>query len=223
MSRVLVFDVNETLLDLKALDPHFERAFGAASVRRVWFAQVLQSAMAADITGHYADFGTVGAAALDITSARQGVKLSADDRQAILGTMLALPPHPEVPEALARLRDAGLRMAALTNSTQKAAETQLTHAGLIDFFERTLSVEQVRRYKPAADVYRMAAGRLGITTDQMRMVAAHNWDVTGAMRAGCAGAFIARPGAVLGPLDETPDIIGSDLAEVADKILQAET
>lgn len=222
MSRVIVFDVNETLLDLKALDVHFERVFGDAAVRGMWFAQVLRSAMVADITGHYTDFGTVGGAALDMTAARQGVDLSAEDRQAILGGMLTLPPHPEVPAALARLRDAGLRMAALTNSTQKAAETQLTNAGLIDYFERALSVELSRRYKPAADVYRMAAGRLGVTTDQMRMVAAHNWDITGAMRAGCAGAFITRPGMVLGPLDETPDIIGDDLAEVAEQIIQIE-
>ena len=203
-------------------NPHFERAFGAAAVRRLWFAQVLQSAMVADITGQYTDFGTVGAAALSITAARQGAKLSDDDRQAILGGMLTLPPHPDVPSALARLRTARLRLAALTNSAHKAAETQLTNAGLIDYFERVMSVDMVRRYKPAADVYRMAAGRLGVTTGQMRMVAAHNWDITGAMRAGCVGAFVARPGAVIGPLDETPDIIGRDLNEVADKILEIE-
>ena len=71
-----------------------------------------------------------------------------------------------------------------------------------------MSVEGVQRFKPAAEVYQMAADKLGITTAQMRMVAAHNWDITGAMRAGCAGAFVARPGMVMGPLDEVPDIIG---------------
>jgi 2-haloacid dehalogenase len=91
-----------------------------------------------------------------------------------------------------------------------------------DFFEQIMSVEGVRRFKPAAEVYRMAADRLGVAPAGMRMVAAHNWDITGAMRAGCAGAFVARPGMVIGLLDETPDIIGGDLNEVVDKILVME-
>ncbi len=68
MARVCVFDVNETLLDLGALDPHFERIFGDAGVRRAWFGQVLQSALVATVTDAYSDFGQVGAAALEAES-----------------------------------------------------------------------------------------------------------------------------------------------------------
>jgi len=56
MARVLLFDVNETLLDLRVLDPVFERAFGDASLRRQWFGLVLRNAMALTITGDYEDF-----------------------------------------------------------------------------------------------------------------------------------------------------------------------
>lgn len=120
MSRVIVFDVNETLLDLRALEPHFQRVFGDIAILRTWFAQVLQSALVATLTGAYMDFGPIGSDALDITSSGLGVDLSDDDRAAILGGMLTLPPHPEVPERLARLRDAGLRLTTLTNSTEGA-------------------------------------------------------------------------------------------------------
>jgi 2-haloacid dehalogenase len=85
MARVCVFDVNETLLDLGALDPHFERAFGDAAVRRAWFSQLLQSAFLATITGAYSDFGTIGGAALEMVAERQGVDLSDEDKQKILG------------------------------------------------------------------------------------------------------------------------------------------
>ena len=81
MARVCVFDVNETLLDLRALDPLFERAFGDAGVRRSWFQQVLQSAFLATITGAYSDFGAIGAAALEMTAEREGVRLSEEDRR----------------------------------------------------------------------------------------------------------------------------------------------
>ena len=219
MPEIVVFDVNETLLNLAALDPLFERAFGDASARQQWFAQVLQSALVVTVLDRYVDFGTIGAAALEMTAARRSVSLSARDRAAILGGMLTLPPHPEVRESLARLRAAGFRLATLTNSTAKVARAQLTNAGLIEYFDQVLSVDAVRRFKPATETYRMAARELGVEASDLRLVAAHDWDVAGALRAGWAAAFVARPGMVLGPLSEQPGIVGRDLHEVVDQIL----
>ena len=223
MARVYVFDVNETLLDLGALDPHFERVFGDAGARRAWFLQLLQSALVATVTDTYSDFGQVGDAALEMVAEREGVDLSDEDKQKILGSMRELPPHPEVAECLERLRDAGLRLATLTNSTQQVAEAQIENSGLRDYFEQILSADSVKRLKPAPEPYRMAAESLGVEVGQVRLVAAHAWDVAGAMRAGCAAAFVARPGMVLDPLVERPDVVGADLREVADRILELES
>jgi 2-haloacid dehalogenase len=222
MVRVCLFDVNETLLDLGALDPHFERAFGDAGLRRVWFLQLLQSALVATVTGAYSDFGQVGEAALEMIAERQGVQLTDEDRELILGGMRELPPHPEVAESLERLRDAGLRLATLTNSTQQVAEVQLDSSGLRGYFEQILSADMVRRLKPAPEPYRMAAESLEVEVQSVRLIAAHAWDVAGALRAGCAAAFVARPGMVLDPLVERPDVVGADLSEVANRILEVE-
>jgi 2-haloacid dehalogenase len=222
MPRVIVFDVNETLLDLRALDPHFQRVFGDATVMQEWFAQVLQSALVVTVTNAYSDFGTIGGAALDMTAARRGVAFSDDDRVQILGGMRTLPPPPEVPGSLERLHNAGLRLATLTNSTAEVAEAQLTNAGLYGYFEQILSVDAIRCFKPAAETYRMAARRLGVKTSGIRLVAAHSWDVAGALRAGCAAAFVARPGMVLDPLAESPEVVGVDLRAVTDRILEVE-
>ncbi len=222
MNRVILFDVNETLLDLAALDPVFERLFGDGGVRREWFNQLLQSALVATVTDAYSDFGAVGMAALEMIAARRKMTVGEGDREAVRHGMRHLPAHPEARPSLERLRDAGLRLAALTNSTAEVAEAQLANAGLRDLFEQALSADAVHRLKPAPEPYRMAAERLGVPIGQVRLVAAHAWDVAGAQRAGCAAAFVARPGQVLDPLIPVPDIVGGDLTEVAGQILAIE-
>ena len=220
MNRVLVFDVNETLLDVAALDPFFAGTFGTAAVRREWFGQMLQSAFVATITDAYVTFGEAAGAALGMTVERLGVEVSEDDRQEILSGLRDLPPHPEVPESLDRLHDAGFRLATLTNSTKEVAEAQIQNAGLTDKFEQILSADTARRLKPAPAPYRMAARSLGVPDRGMRLIAAHAWDVAGAWRAGCAAAFVARQ--PFDPLVEAPDVVGADLVEVADRIIAAE-
>jgi 2-haloacid dehalogenase len=222
MHRVQVFDVNETLLDLAAMDPHFERIFGDAGVRVTWFTQMISSALVATVTGAYSPFGDHAMAALEMTADQADVTLADDDKQAVAAQLRQLPAHPEVPGALQRLGAAGLRLAALTNSTEEVARAQLEHTGLIDRFELVLSADTVRRLKPAPEPYLMAAERLGVDVSEVRLIAAHAWDVAGAARAGCATAFVARPGKALDPLVERPEIVGADLAEVADAILAAE-
>ena len=223
MPRVCVFDVNETLLDLGTLDPYFQNLFGNAAVRQEWFNQMIQSALVSTVTGAYSDFGSIGAAALAMTAEHHGVTLSDEDQQHILGTVQELPAHPDARECLELLQGEGLRLAALTNSTQQVAEKQMENSGLREYFEQVLSADSVQRLKPAPEPYRMAAESLNEELANIRLVAAHAWDVAGALRAGCAAAFVARPGKVLDPLIEPPpDVIGGDLREVAEKILEAE-
>jgi 2-haloacid dehalogenase len=218
----LAFDVNETLLDLRALDEPFERVFGDSSVRAQWFGQLLQSALVTTVTDAYSDFGTIARASLEMVAARRGRQLTDDERTEILGTVRRLPPHPEVRDALERLRAGGFRLATLTNSTEEVARAQLEHAGLAPLFERILSADSVRRLKPAPEPYRMAAHELGVEVGGLRLVAAHAWDVAGALRAGCQAAFVARPGMVLDPLAPKPDVVGTNLDEIADRLLRIE-
>jgi 2-haloacid dehalogenase len=102
-------------------------------------------------------------------------------------------------------------------------QQQLTNAGLTAFFERSFSVDAVRRFKPAAEAYQLVADSLGLPIDRLRLVAAHAWDIVGALRAGCVAAFVARPGKVLYPLGPKPDITGPDFRDVAKQIVAAES
>jgi 2-haloacid dehalogenase len=220
--KLIVFDVNETLLDLNALDPYFEMAFGRASFRTLWFATVLRNSLVSTITGQYEDFGVIAGASLDMTARQNGLVLSDENRSTILGAIRSLPAHPDVVPGLEKLKSAGFRLFTLTNSPPQVVEAQLNHSGLAGYFEKSVSVDTVRMFKPAAEVYRMAARELDVPVAGIRLVAAHDWDVVGALNAGCAAAFIARPGKVLNPLLPQPDIIGLNLVEVAEKIIQSD-
>ncbi len=222
MARILVFDVNDTLLDVGALEAPFADAFGDRAAAREWFSTLLLYSEVSTLAGPYADFAAIGGAALDMVAASRLVSIAPADRAAILAAMRTLPPHPEVGVALERLASAGFRMMALTNSPPSAAEAQIRHAGLARFFERVFSVDAVRRFKPAPEPYGHVAAELGVPTSALRMIAAHAWDIVGAMRAGCAGAFVARPGKALYPLGPMPDVVGPDLGSVADQIVTLE-
>jgi 2-haloacid dehalogenase len=222
MPRVIVFDLMGTLLDFRSLDPYFERFFGDAAVRKEWFMHTLQLAMAAVLTNAYEDFGVQADTGLEITARHYKVSLLGEEKNLILNTLRKLRPYPEVAQALQRLRDAGLRLATHTNSTEQAAEEQLAYAGLREHFEQVISADEIHCFKPAPEVYFLAARRLSVEAGEVRLVTAHDWDVTGALRAGCAAAFVARPGQVINPFGPQPDVRGADLGEVAERILAVE-
>ncbi len=223
MSEVIAFDVNETLLDLSALDPLFDDLLGSASIRPAWFAQALQLAFVGGLTRSYSDFSTVQAAALSMVAARSGRTLTSHDVDAVIGAMRMLPPHEDVREALGLLARARVRLVALTNSPLATAEAQLAHAGIDSYFEAIVSADEVRALKPHPSVYRAAARRCGVRIDQVRLVAAHSWDVSGALASGARAAFVARAGAVPSPLGPAPDLVATDLRTLADEIIRRDT
>lgn len=222
MPRVIVFDLLGTLLDLQAMDTHFERFFDNAAVRKEWFAQTTQLSMAAVITNSYEDFGVQSDTGLEMTARHYKVSMLGEEKNLILGTLRKLRAFPDVAQNLQRLREAGLKLAVLTNSTLPTAESQLNFAGLRDHFEHVVSTDEIRCFKPAPEVYQLAADRLGVEPGQIRLVSAHDWDVSGALRAGCAAAFLARPGQIMNPFGPQPDVRGADLSEVTEKVLAVE-
>jgi 2-haloacid dehalogenase len=216
---VLVFDVNETLLDLQPLDAHFAGIFGDAGKRKEWFAQLLQLAFTATLTGVYRDFTGLARSALHMTAAKAGAVAGEEQVDALLKEMTQLPPHADVPDALQTLHEAGFRMATLTQSAPETHDAQMRNANLAKYFERLLSVDECKRYKPDPAPYHMAASAMGCNPPAMRMIAAHGWDLQGAMAAGCKAAFVARSGSTLDPAADPPEIGGADLGEVAVEIL----
>ena len=218
--KVLVFDVNQTMLDLNALRPQFARVFGDGKALDEWFSLLLHYSLVVTVTDAYADFGTVGRAVLEMFASTKAVKLSSEDATRILQGVLTMPAHPDVPESLKRLRAAGFRMVTLTNSSSSAVKAQLQNSGLTQYFDESISVDSVRRFKPDLQVYRSAASHLGVQPNELLLIAAHPWDVFGAMKAGWQAAFVARNGITPLPMGPKPTMNGPDIKAIADAILK---
>ena len=215
---ILVFDVNGTLLDTRALAPDMRRIFGTRYTVREWFGDVIVHAMATTAVGQYREFGDIALAVLEMAAVARGVRLGRGDAERIRRGMRELPPFAEVREALERLRQGGFGLAALSNSAPGALKQQLRNAGLTPFFQQVLSVGAVKKFKPAVEVYDAAARALDAKPGDLLMVAAHSWDLMGAARAGWRTAFLARPGQGVLP-GFRPDYEAGDLSDLAGQLL----
>ena len=224
MSRplVLLFDVNETLLDIEALAPMFERLFGSPSIMRDWYAQLVVYSQAVTFSGRYVPFDTLGAGVLRMLGTIHGKAVDDTDVAELAATTTSLPAHNGVPDALERLRDAGFRLATLTNSAPSASPTPLEKAGLAPFFEASLSVAAVGRFKPAAGCYRHAAEMLEVAPADICMVATHVWDLLGAQAVGCRTAFVSWSDNALLPVAELPrpDVDAPTMIALAEAIIR---
>jgi 2-haloacid dehalogenase len=219
---VLVFDVNETLLDIAALEPLFLRLFGDGAVLREWFAQLVVYAQAATLAGRYAPFGALGAGVLRMVGETHGVPVAEADVAELKDRTLGMPAHPDVLPALDRLRGAGFRLVTLTNSAPDPDASPLERTGIARLVERQFSVDPVRRFKPAPEVYLQVSEALALPSDAFCMVAAHAWDTLGAQGLGWSGALVARPGnaALSVPGLPAPDVAAPDLSALADAMIR---
>jgi 2-haloacid dehalogenase len=218
---VIVFDVNETLLNLDSMNPIFDRIFNDPAAMRLWFADLILYSEALTIAGVYVPFTDIGGAVLRMLAATRGLTISDADAAELTDRFATMPPHPEVPAALRRLRDHGFRLFTLTDNTLEISGRQLERAGVIDLFERRFSVDEtVRRHKPAPEAYHSVASALELDPAGICLIASHVWDTIGAGAAGWQTGLILRAGNA--PLDvgPQPGYIGEDLDAVASQLIE---
>jgi 2-haloacid dehalogenase len=166
-------------------------------------------------------FTDIGAAVLRMLAATRDITITDADAAELTDRFATMPPHPEVPAALRRLRDHGFRLFTLTDNTLAISGRQLEHGGVIDVFERRFSVDEtVKRHKPSPEAYQSVATALGIGPDGACLIASHVWDTIGALAAGWQAGLILREGNA--PLDvgPQPTYIGKDLDAIADQLIE---
>ena len=218
--EVLFFDSNESMLDLSGMKPQVTEAFGGREdLMALWFSTMLMYSLVDTVTSNYHDFGTIGAACMQMVAEGHGIKLDKEKAAKAMAAMKTLSAWPDVPPALKRLKEAGFRLYTFTNSAAPVIESQVKHAGIEQYFDGRLTTEGLNLYKPHTRSYHWVANQVGVPIGNCMLLAAHGWDVTGATLAGMRAAFMHRPGKTLYPLGPEIELKGADMAAVADQLV----
>jgi 2-haloacid dehalogenase len=181
----IAFDLNGTLLDPGAL-----LGAGREEMGRAALDDAVMQAMADTLTGEHRPFPDYLRAALErqLETGGGGHELL----DSAMEQASHLPPFPDAAQALETIAGAGYRIAVVTNSAADAATAALEAAGLDTYVEVVVGADEVGAYKPHPAVYRHAADRLDTPAHALCLVAAHAWDVLGAMRAGWNAAWVGH-------------------------------
>jgi len=214
--KVLIFDVNETLLDLTSMRSSIGKALGGREdLLPLWFSTMLHHSLVSTVMNDYHDFGQIGVASLLMVAQNNNIDITSEQaKTAIITPLLTLPAHSDVKEGLAQLKAQGYKLVSLTNSSNKGVKAQFESAGLMSYFDERYSIEDIQIYKPDLRAYEWVLKKLNVKPSEAMMVAAHGWDVAGAKAAGLQTTFIARPGKALYPLAKKPDHIVKNLTEL---------
>jgi 2-haloacid dehalogenase len=216
---LIVFDVNETLLDLQTMAPIFERIFGGKEAMRLWFANLIMYSASLTVAGCYVPFTDIGSAVMKMLADTRGIRITDADKRELTERFSTMPPHGEVPQALRKLRAAGFRLFTLTDNLLAVQTRQLEHGGIVDLFERRFSADTVKHHKPAREAYAHVERELGVGPSGLCLIACHTWDTLGAVAAGWQAALIKRVGNDILGVGPQPQIVGSDLNDVADQLI----
>jgi 2-haloacid dehalogenase len=216
---LIVFDVNETLLDLRTMEPTFERIFGDKRDMRLWFANFIMYSAALTVAGCYVPFTDIGAAVMKMMADTQGIKIGDADKKELTEKFSTMPPYEEVLGALRKLRSAGFRLFTLTDNLLEVQTRQLERGGIADLFERRFSADGVKHHKPSRQAYGYVEKELGLGPSRFCLIACHTWDTLGAVAAGWEAALIRRVGNDVLGVGPQPHIVGDDLNDVADQII----
>ena len=220
MKKAVFFDMNETLLNLSLLKNQFDKHFDDVYVLKYWFTKLLHSASIMGIMGEYRNFGELADVALENLFFENNKSLSSETKAEILGEFRKLPAYEDVRPALTILRENNIRVVAVSNSSLEMIKEQLTNAGIIELFDSYYSVDNVEKYKPFEDIYLSAALQEGLKTEDIVMVATHDWDLFGAKKAGLSTAYIKRKEQIYHPFYLQADFNASNLPELIQQIIK---
>jgi 2-haloacid dehalogenase len=213
--RAVAFDAFP-LLDPRPVFAKAEELFPGRGTElgNVWRTRQFEYTWLRTLAGHYADFWQVTGDALDFAARALGVELDSSNRGRLMNAYLELRAWPDVPAALASLRAAGIRLAVLSNFSQRMLTANLKNCALEGVFDQILSTDRVGNFKPSPRAYQMAEQAFGISCEQILFAAFAAWDAAGAKWFGFPTVWVNRLSSPAEELSVIPDATCRDLSGV---------
>ena len=218
--EALAFDLYGTLVDPIRIWKQLEQYLpdGALRVAEVWRQKQLEYTFRLTAMERYEPFDRVTARALDYALAAAGRELDRDQKAALLAQYDDLEQFADVGPGLGRLRAAGYPMVVFSNGSPRMLDAIMDRAGLRPLFDRFVSVDEVKVYKPSPIVYRLVADRLGRPIEEVRLISSNPFDVLGAEAVGMQVAWVGRSGGLFDTLGERPELVVGTLTALADAL-----
>jgi 2-haloacid dehalogenase len=206
----LVFDAYGTLFDVHSVVRRCESCFPGkgAQLSQLWRAKQLEYTWQRSLMQRYVPFSQVTREALAYSCAALGLS-HREHEETLMAEYLRLAPFPEVRAALNRLK---MKRAILSNGSPDLLDPLVRNSGLS--FDAVLSVDELKIYKPAPQVYELAVQRLKVSKDRIGFVSSNCWDALGAKSFGFRVYWINRSAAPLDRLGFTPDEEVKSLDEI---------
>ena len=188
-----VFDAYGTLFDVhSAARKHQDRANGHYRLlSNIWRAKQLEYSWVLTLCDEYEDFWELTERALDFAMHSVGL-LDKSLRADLLETYWTLDCYPEVPRVLAALKERGTKVAILSNGTSDMLNAAVRKAELEFLIDDVFSAEQLRRFKPAPEVYDLAVSAYQLYPDAVSFQSSNRWDIAGAANFGFRTVWINR-------------------------------
>lgn len=218
MSRVIGFDVYGTLVDPVAMGQHLHPLLGEQTTAfgQLWHDKKVEFAFRRALMEQYKDFSVCTRQALQYCLQQFGIELSEQEQEALLAKFSQLDAFADVRPGLQALQAGGHRLVAFSNGPEAAVRTLLAHAGVLEFMEQVVSVDDLGTYKPSPRVYHYLLERTNTTADNSWMISSNPWDVIGGKGAGLNAAWIQRdPERLFDPWELSPDLVVTDLIELS--------
>jgi 2-haloacid dehalogenase len=215
----VTFDSYSTLVDVDAA----ERALAARveepePVSRLWRSRSLAYTFVANHVDAYQPFYEMNRDALQYALDAHGVDVSAEERDEILAVYHELDVFDDVRDGIERLQEGGYEAYVVSNGNPEMLASMVEHADIGDLIADTISADEVRTFKPDAELYRHAAARTGTPIDRIAHVTAGWFDVLGACHAGMQGVWVDRKNTPWEPFAGRPDLTIETFHELAEAL-----
>ena len=216
--KVILFDVYQTLLDMRDVENRVNRMLDSKRGYIIWFDLFMEYCFVDNCIEQFHDFNTIARATMQMAGKILGRTIHTDEIDEVLELLKQVPLHEGMQDGFSHFVQLEYRMAALTNSSEKIIRERMERTGLVSYFEMVLSAEHVRKYKPCVEVYMWAAQQLKVAPRDILLVTSHGWDIAGGANAGMLTAYLNKGHEVLYPLAPKPDLYCQNLLDLAQQL-----